>query len=210
MNDATKTENRNKTADSKYENGNGNGNGNRNREHGKIYREKKRLILAIAIFLIVLVGFHSRLFTALGIYNYSSQSPRIELDVLQLQRFGIDADALESDVNRLVVSMNNAQQGTHFLLGMISGLVFSHPLAGLSVGILKESYDFIKTARRGDVNKEYFIDASVDTAFWFLGGFVGFYLLSLFFDFLQSRNIRSPKRLLLLLGKGAWRAVRKK
>lgn len=150
----------------------------------------------------VVAGLYSQFFVSLGIFNFTANRPeRIELDALGLSQFGVDVDTVENDINRFVASANNAQQGTHFLLGAISGLIFSRATAGFSVGIIKELYDFIQNYRGNHINYGYFIDAAIDISFWFAGGFVGFYFLSALYDVFHHYGIHNPKGLLVFLGK---------
>lgn len=172
---------------------------------------RAKTILAFIILAIVFWGLHSQLFISLGIFDFTAREPqRIELDVLQLDKIGVDVETFEADINHLVANMNNAQQGTHFLLGMISGLMFLQPTAGFTVGVIKELYDFTQNYRGGYLNKGYFLDAFVDIFFWFSGGFVGFYILSSLFNSLQTNSIRSPKDLVVHLGKKAWWKMKSK
>ena len=157
------------------------------------------LLFATLITIVVVAGLQSQILISWGILDLSHEKPVVELDVLA--RLGVDANALEEDVTRLVSKMSNAQQGTHFILGTISGFIFSQPTAGLTVGLLKESLDFINNSRSGRVNNEYFVDAAVDTAFWALGGFVGFYVLSALYGVFQENNISGPKDLIVFVGK---------
>ncbi|OGI99988.1 hypothetical protein A3H53_00260 [Candidatus Nomurabacteria bacterium RIFCSPLOWO2_02_FULL_40_10] len=174
----------------------------------KHYRTK--FTLALAVLIIVFVGLYSQFFVAIGLFNYIADPPRVELDALRLERIGVDVDALENDIHRVVVSMNNAQQGTHFLSGAVAGFIFSQPTAGLTVGLLKEFVDLTGHYRAGTINKGYFIDTIVDVLFWFLGGFVGFYVLSAVHDFLHEHRIRGPRDLTVFVGKKSWKFLRRK
>lgn len=166
----------------------------------KHYRAK--LVLSLIILLTVAGGLYWRFFETLGIFDFTSSRPQqAQLDETLLARLGFDTTAFEQDVDRLVRNMNNAQQGTHFLLGMISGLVFSQPTAGFTVGLIKEAYDFIQNYRGGHINTGYVVDAAVDTSFWLAGGFVGFYFLSALYDIFREQGIRNPKDIFLYIGK---------
>ena len=176
-----------------------------NNKIAKTKHPRSRLLAAVIIALVVLVGLQSRLFISLGLLNYTAVKPQLELDALNLASLGLDADQIEKDVNRLIANMSNAQQGNHFFFGIISGLIFSQPAAGLTVGLMKEAVDFLNNYRGDRINSDYFIDAAVDTAFWALGGFVGFYLLTTIYEMFQLNNIRSPKDLILFLGKKSLR-----
>lgn len=167
----------------------------------KIKHSRSRFFAAVVITLVVLVGLHSRLFISLGFLNYTANKPQLELDALNLAALGFDADQIEKDVNRLIANMSNAQQGNHFMFGVVSGLIFSQPTAGLTVGLIKEAVDFLNNYRRDQINGGYFVDAVVDTVFWALGGFVGFYFLATIYEVFQSNNIRNPKDLVVFLGK---------
>lgn len=164
-------------------------------------KEKKnyrfKLLISVIIVLVVLVGLNSRIFVRMGILDFNTEKPVIELDAFA--KVGVDVDSLERDINRMVANMSNAQQGNHFIFGMISGLIFSQPTAGLTVGIIKESLDFVNNYRDNRINGGYFIDAFIDTAFWALGGFVGFYLLSAVYEMFRANNIKNPKDLVLFL-----------
>ena len=160
---------------------------------------RSKLFIAILITLGVLIGLDSNLFISSGILSHVADKPRIELDALHLSNLGFDNDQIEKDLNKIVSNMSNAQQANHFFLGIISGLVFSHPVAGLTVGLLKESADFLNNYGRGLVNRDYSIDAVVDTIFWSLGGFVGFYLLISMYELFKSNGIHNPKSLLVFL-----------
>lgn len=170
----------------------------------KTYRNRSRLFIAAAITSIVFVGLNSHLFISLGILNFSPEEPqKVELDALA--QLGVNVDWLERDLNRMVANMSNAQQGNHFAFGIISGLIFSQPTAGLSVGLIKETIDFLNNFRDGNINSGYFIDTLVDIIFWALGGFVGFYLLTSTYELFHSNNIKSPKDLAAFLGKKVFR-----
>ena len=167
-----------------------------------ISKQKNRrlkLLVAIIITVVVVIGLNSRLFVSWGILDFNADKPVIELDVLA--RVGVNTDALEKDINRMVANVSNAQQGNHFIFGIISGLIFSQPTAGLTVGLIKESLDFVNNYRDNRINGGYFIDAFVDTIFWALGGFVGFYLLSVIYDMFRQNSIKSPKDLVVFLGR---------
>jgi hypothetical protein len=167
------------------------------KEERKNHRFK--LLMAVIITAVVFVGLQSQVLVRVGILSLNHQKPVVELDALA--KLGVDTDALERDVTRLVATMSNAQQGNHFIFGMISGLIFSQPAAGLTVGILKESVDFVNNYRDGRIGGSYLIDAVVDTTFWALGGFVGFYLLSAIYGIFRENDINNPKDLVVFLGK---------
>jgi len=170
----------------------------------KHYRTK--FALALVILILVSVGLNTTLFISWGWFNFTSHPPvRIQFTNLQIpiiEQIGFNVDEFENDINRLVSNMNNAQQGTHFLMGMISGLIFSQPMAGLSVGIIKEAYDFTTNYRAGHLNKGYFFDAITDTSFWLAGGIVGFYILSGLYDLFRTHKIRSVRKLFSTMRKG--------
>lgn len=155
---------------------------------------RAKLTLALLILIIAFIGLNSRLFISWGLFSANGhKSQTIELDALQLERIGISPEPIEQKIEQLVANMNNAQQGTHFLLGMVSGLILAQPHAGLTVGIIKEIYDFLQGYRTSNLTSGYMTDAIVDTLFWFAGGLVGFYILSATYDELRNKNIRGAK-----------------
>ncbi|MEK9194252.1 MAG: hypothetical protein AAB884_00360 [Patescibacteria group bacterium] len=165
----------------------------------KNYRQK--LLIATIISVVVFVSLQTDLFVSLGLLNHASNKPQLQLNALNLAALGMDSRQIEKDVNRMIANMSNAQQGSHFFSGVISGLVFSQPWAGLTVGLIKESVDFTNNYRRDQINREYFIDATIDTIFWALGGYVGFYLLTAIYEIFRENKIRGPKDLIVFLGK---------
>lgn len=167
------------------------------KEERKNHRFK--LLAAVVITVMVYWGLQSQILVSAGVLNLNHQKPVVELDALA--RLGVDTDALEGDVTHLVATMSNAQQGNHFIFGMVSGLIFSQPAAGLTVGIIKESVDFVNNYRDGLISASYFVDSVVDTTFWALGGFVGFYLLTAIYGIFRENNINNPKDLVVFLGK---------
>ena len=157
------------------------------------------LLISVLITIIVLVGLQFQVFVSWGILDFNHQRPVVELDALA--NLGVDIDVLESDITHLVATMGSAQQGSHFIFGMISGLIFSQPIAGLTVGVIKESVDFVNNYREGLIGRDYFIDSVVDTVFWALGGFVGFYLLSAIYGIFRENKINSLRDLVVFLGR---------
>jgi len=171
-------------------------------EKTKRSRRLKSLI-AVVTLLVVFVGLYSQLFVSLGIFNFNHQKPVVELDALEV--LGVDSNTLEKDITRMVANMSNAQQGNHFVFGVIAGLVFSQPAAGVTVGLIKEALDFFNNYADGLINGSYFIDSFVDIVFWALGGFVGFYLLVPLYDIFRENKIKNPKDLVMFLSKKIFR-----
>jgi len=171
---------------------------------------KTKLTLAALVLFAVFAGLYTPILAATGIFDYATDSPQVELDTLQLDELGVDTDSLEADINRIIMNMNSAQQGTHFLLGGVAGLIFSRSTAGLTVGVIKELVDFTDYSINGKLSREHLIDTSVDLAFWFLGGFVGFYVLGFVQDAFRENNIRGPRDLTFFLGNGSWTFLRRK
>lgn len=161
------------------------------------YRAK--LLVSLIILIFVGAGIMFNWFVRTGVFNFSTseKSIRVELNSLNLEAYGIPGNEIEADVNRFIAGTNNAQQGAHFLLGTISGFIFAQPTAGLTVGLIKEGYDFFTHYIDSDLSRGYLIDAVVDTTFWTLGGLVGFYLLTGLYDLFREHNINGVKDLAL-------------
>ncbi len=83
----------------------------------------------------------------------------------------------------------SSEQGGHFLLGMLSGFVFSHPATGISIGILKEIADIIEFKKHGGLNSFALWDSLTDLIFWGLGGFAGYYGIDAAHHFLYQNKI---------------------
>ena len=171
----------------------------------KHYRAK--LLLSLVILVFVGVGILFNWFVRTGVFNFSSHSNQlyVELGSLNLEQYGIPGDLIEGDLNRFISSMNNAQEGVHFLLGVISGFVFTQVTAGFSVGLIKEAYDLINTARLDQLNRGYLIDTTVDLIFWSLGGIVGFYLLTGLYDLFREHEIDGIRDLFRYVRRSALR-----
>lgn len=174
----------------------------------KHYRTK--LLVSLVILAIVSFGIVFNWFARTGVLNFSpyDKQLQVQLSSLNLESYGIPGKEIENDINQFLASMSSAQQGTHFLLGIISGFVFSQPLAGLSVGIIKEIADFFVDAKLHGIGGGYFIDTGVDMLFWFLGGVVGFYLLTGLYDLFREHNIDGVKDLVKYGGRSLRKWIR--
>ena len=88
-----------------------------------------------------------------------------------------------------------SNQGVHFLLGMISGFVFSHPASGMTVGILKEIADLSILIKHGELTTDQILISIIDVIFWSLGSFAGYYGIDIAHYFFGKHDIRGVKDL---------------
>ncbi|HXG31490.1 MAG TPA: hypothetical protein VNK81_07570 [Thermodesulfobacteriota bacterium] len=60
-----------------------------------------------------------------------------------------------------------------FLIAIIAGYVFSSPLGGIILGMVKESFEITLAIHRNLFSQERMQSALRNSIFWFLGGFLG-------------------------------------
>jgi hypothetical protein len=101
------------------------------------------------------------------------------------------------------LKLNGAQQGVHFLEGMVTSLIFAHPLTGFSFGFLKELFDFGRYIKKDSWNRRSFADGLLDLSFWTLGGFAGFYAMIPLHGFLIKNQIRKLRDLVGFIRRGS-------
>jgi len=66
-----------------------------------------------------------------------------------------------------------AHKAICFLIAIIAGYVFSSPLGGIILGMIKESFEITLAVHRNLFNQEKMQSAVRTFIFWFLGGFLG-------------------------------------
>jgi hypothetical protein len=161
----------------------------KNHEHDKraVFRNGKlKVILASLVLLIVVVGLNTALFTSFGLFNLNT-NPTFE--------------DLEITLDYLNIKLNGAQQGVHFLEGMVTAVIFAHPGTGFSVGFLKEIFDITGHIKAGTANIVTILDSLLDLSFWTIGGFAGFYAMIPLHGYLIKNNIKGVKDLTLFVSK---------
>jgi hypothetical protein len=73
-----------------------------------------------------------------------------------------------------------------FLIAIIAGYVFSSPLGGIILGMIKESIDISLAIHRNIFNRERMASATRTFIFWFIGGFLGADALERFQEYISS------------------------
>jgi hypothetical protein len=72
-----------------------------------------------------------------------------------------------------------------FLIAIIAGYIFSSPLGGIILGIIKESFEIALAIHRNLFNQEKMQSVARTFIFWFLGGFLGADALEHFQDYVS-------------------------
>jgi len=163
-------------------------------EHDKraVFKDGKiKIVLAYLILLFVIIGLNTAFFASLGLFNFTTTPTFEDLDIT---------------LNYFNLKLNGAQQGVHFLEGMVAAVIFAHPVTGFSVGFLKEIFDFIGHLRDGTADRKAIFDALLDLSFWTVGGFAGFYAMIPLHGYLIRHRIRGVKDLTFFIA----RKVRRK
>ena len=150
----------------------------------KIDNGKPKLIFAVIVLALVLIGLNSSLFASLGIFNFQNIPNVEELDI---------------DVSGLNKKLAGTQEGVHFLEGVIMAVIFGNPGAGMVLGFLKEAYDVGAHYSMGTLDNTSIVDGLMDLLFWTLGSLTGFYAIIPLHAFFIENKIKTFRDALRVL-----------